>query len=83
MPSTWQQHPSPEFSPEFWGRGAIGYADGVPSSIPGAAELMNMGKIVVELDRVSDKAISRVIGHAYLGMSVISDKRGVVFKSDV
>jgi hypothetical protein len=67
----------------MWGRGAIGYADGVPSSIPGAAELMNMGKIVVELDRVSDKAISRVIGHAYLGMSVISDKRGIVFKSDV
>lgn len=67
----------------IWGVGAIGYADGVPSSIPGAAETMNMGKIVVEMDRESDKAITRVIGHAYLGMSIIDDARGVVFKSDV
>jgi len=66
----------------IWGAGAIGYADGVPSGIPGAAEMMQMGKIVVEMDRLSNQAITRVIGHAYLGMAVIDDKRGVVFKSD-
>ena len=67
----------------IWGAGAIGYADGIPASIPGAAETMSMGKIIVEMDRESDKALTRVIGHAYLGMSIIDDARGLVFKSDV
>ena len=67
----------------IWGAGAIGYADGIPASIPGASDMMNMGKIIVEMDRDSEKALTRVIGHAYLGMAILDDARGVVFKSDV
>ena len=65
----------------MFGVGALGYADGVPASLPGAAQSMAMGKVLVEMERDGAKAITSIIGHAYLGLSVIDDDRGVVIKS--
>lgn len=65
----------------MFGVGALGYADGVPASLPGAAQSMSMGKVLVEMERDGAKAITSIIGHAYLGLSVIDDDRGVVIKS--
>jgi hypothetical protein len=65
----------------MFGVGALAYADGVPASLPGAAQSMAMGKVLVEMERDGAKAITSIIGHAYLGLSVIDDDRGVLIKS--
>jgi len=65
----------------MFGVGALAYADGVPASLPGAAQSMAMGKVLVEMERDGAKAITSIIGHAYLGCSVVDDDRGVVIKS--
>jgi len=44
---------------------------------------MEMGEVSVEIDRDSLKAITSVVGHAYLGMSIIDDFRGVTLISAV
>lgn len=54
--------------------GALAYADGVPQ-ILGAPEVMEMDKVIVELERSGTTAITSVIGHAYLACSVINDER--------
>ena len=62
--------------------GAIAYADGAPT-IVGAADMMQPGdaKIVVEFDRLSTSAISRIVGHMYCGVAVVRDTNGVLIKS--
>ena len=57
--------------------GAIGYATGMPAALPGAAESMQMGEVMVEMDRSAASALTQVVGHAYLGIAIISDERGV------
>lgn len=54
--------------------GALGYADGVPQ-ILGAPETMEMDKVVVELQREGTTALTSVIGHCYLSVSVIDENR--------
>ena len=56
---------------------ALGYVDGIPSSIQGSADLMSMGKVVVEFDRRPMSASTFIVGHAYLGLGIIEDARGV------
>ena len=63
--------------------GAIGYATGMPAGLPGAAESMEMGEVMVEMDREADKALTQIVGHAYLGMSIIDNDRGVAILSAV
>jgi hypothetical protein len=65
----------------MFGVGALAYADGVPASLPGAVEAMQMGKVLVEMERSGASAITSIIGHAYLGLSVLDDDRGVLIKS--
>jgi len=65
----------------MFGVGAIAYIDGAPASLAGAAQSMSMGKVLVELERDGSKAITSVIGHSYLGISVLDDARGVVIDS--
>ena len=60
--------------------GALGFATGMPSPV-GAAEAMAMGEVSIEMDRDSLKALTKVVGHAYLGMSIIDDDRGVTLIS--
>lgn len=57
--------------------GAIGYATGMPAALPGAVEAMEMGEVMVEMDRDATKALTRVVGHAYVGIAIIDDERGV------
>ena len=61
---------------------ALAYADGAPQ-IVGAAQVMELpdAKCVVEMDRKSQSATSLIVGHCYLGISVVSDERGVLLKS--
>ena len=56
---------------------ALGFVDGIPMGVRGAADLMEMGKVVVEFDRHPMKASTFVVGHAYLGISIIENARGV------
>ena len=57
--------------------GCIGYVDGIPVGVRGSADLMSMGKIVAEFDRRPMSASTFVVGHAYLGLGLINDDRGV------
>ena len=36
-----------------------------------------MGEVVIEMDRDATKALTRIVGHAYLGLAIIDDNRGV------
>jgi len=63
--------------------GAVGFASGMPAGLPGAAESMEMGEVMIEMEREADKALTRIVGHAYLGMSIIDDDRGVSLISAV
>ena len=56
---------------------ALGYVDGIPMGVRGAADLMEMGKIVVEFDRHPMKSSTFIVGHAFLGISIITDDKGV------
>jgi hypothetical protein len=62
--------------------GALGFATGMPSPV-GATEAMEMGEVSIEMDRDATKALTKVVGHAYLGMSIIDDDRGVTLISAV
>jgi hypothetical protein len=63
--------------------GAIGYASGMPAALPGAAQTMEMGEVMVEMDRDATKALTRIVGHCYLGMAIIDDDRGVEIATNV
>jgi len=65
------------YAAAMWGPGAIGFATGTPAGLPGAAETMEMGEVVIEMDRDATKALTRIVGHAYLGLAIIDDDRGV------
>ena len=64
----------------MFGLGGLAYADGVPN-IVGAAATMGMDKIVIEMDRDATKAITKIIGHAYLGVVVADANRGCLLLS--
>jgi hypothetical protein len=66
----------------MWAPGGIGFAVGAPQ-IVGAAQVMDMDQVTIEFSRDATKALTRVIGHAYLGLSVIDDDRGCIIKSAV
>jgi len=63
--------------------GALGYATGMPSSLPGAAQSMEMGEVFIEMDRDASKALTRVVGHCYLGMSILDLDKGSLLVSKV
>jgi len=66
----------------MWGPGAIGYATGAPQII-GAPQVIQADQVSIEFSRSAGQALTRVIGHAYLGLSVIDDDRGLVMKSEI
>ena len=61
--------------------GALGYADGVPQSLPQAVDFMTMGKVVCELQRQGTAAVTEIIGHSYLGFKILNDDKGLVIKT--
>jgi hypothetical protein len=72
-----------DYSGAVFAPGAVGFASGMPTGLPGAAESMEMGEVMIEMEREADKALTRIVGHAYLGMSIIDDDRGVSLISAV
>ena len=59
------------------GAGAFGFADGVPDVIPGAAmDFMRTAKVLVEFEREAMSAKTSVVGHAYMGIAILNDKKG-------
>jgi len=56
---------------------ALGFVDGIPAGIRGSSDLMSMGKVVVEFDRRPMSASTFIVGHAYLGLGIIENDRGV------
>ena len=61
----------------LWAPGAIGFATGKPAALVGAAESMDMGDVLIEMDRDATRALTSIVGHCYLGMGVIDSDRGV------
>lgn len=61
----------------IWAPGAIGFATGKPAALVGAAESMDMGDVLIEMDRDATRALTSIVGHCYLGMGVIDADRGV------
>ena len=59
---------------------ALCYADGVPVQMSGNPDIVNLGKVVVELDRTATAAVTSIIGHAYIGFAKLEDDRGLVAK---
>ena len=66
----------------LWAPGAIGYATGAPQ-IMGANLVMPMDQVTIEMDREAEKALTRIVGHAYFGVSILDQDRGVLLKSGV
>ncbi len=60
--------------------GALGYADGVPQ-ILGAPEIMEMDKVICEVERSGSTATTSIIGHSYLAVSVLNQNRLVGMKA--
>jgi hypothetical protein len=61
----------------MWAPGAIGFATGKPAALVGAAESMDMGDVLIEMDRDATRALTSVVGHCYVGMGIIDADRGV------
>jgi hypothetical protein len=59
----------------------IGYADGIPTALPQAVDFMQMGKVLIEMERSGNEALTSIMGHAYLGMAIIDEDRGCLIKS--
>jgi len=72
-----------DYAGAMFAPGAIGYATGMPNALPGAVEAMEMGEVMVEMDRDAAKALTKVVGHAYLGMAILENARGVEMASAV
>ena len=62
-------------------QGCLGYADGIPSSLPQAVDFMQMGKVLIEMERSGSEALTSIMGHAYLGMAIVDEDRGCLIKS--
>ena len=61
----------------LWAPGALGFATGKPAALVGAAESMDMGDVLIEMDRDATRALTSIVGHCYLGMGVVDADRGV------
>jgi hypothetical protein len=61
--------------------GAIGYCDGSPGALPGAGLTVQSGPVLVEFERDGAKAVTLVLGHAYLGCGIIDQNRGSLMLS--
>jgi len=73
---------STDFLQAMWAPGAIGFATGAPS-IPGNNLVMPMDQVTVEMERTAANALTQIVGHAYFGVSIIDQDRGVLLKSKV
>jgi len=66
----------------MWSVGALGYKTGSVVGPMGGAVVSPSGEIVVEFERSAPTATTQIVGHGYLGLSVLEDARGVQIVSD-
>ncbi|HIA01390.1 MAG TPA: hypothetical protein EYN66_05695 [Myxococcales bacterium] len=61
----------------MWAEGCIGYAEAAPMISMGATQRQAASPVVVEFQRDASKALTEVVGHYYVGASIIQDTMGV------
>jgi len=66
----------------MWGLGAMGYKTGSVVNPLGGFVTSPGAEIVVEFERVANAATTQIVGHGYVGLSVLEDARGVQIISD-
>lgn len=68
----------------IWGFGAVTYADGTPAPIRGAGEVVYPAgqKLMVEFERDSAGALTKIVGSYYVGVSILQDAMGVSVITD-
>lgn len=66
----------------IFGIGGLGFADGTPNNLPGAGAQIQVGSaVIVEIERDGERAVSKIIGHSYLGVAAIDVTRGALMLS--
>lgn len=65
----------------MWAPGALGFATGKPAALAGAAQSMDMGDVLIEMERDATRALTSIVGHCYLGMGIVDADRGVKLSS--
>lgn len=68
----------------LFGEGALGFVIGTPKPLVGAGgDVRPAGSpVVVEFQRDASAALTEVVGHAYFGISILEDSRGVLLSTD-
>jgi len=66
----------------MWGLGCMGYKTGSMVNPIGGFVTSPSGEIVVEFERIAAQATTVIVGHGYLGLSVLEDARGVQIVTD-
>lgn len=61
----------------MWADGCLGYAEAAPMISMGATQRPAASPVVVEFQRDASKALTEVVGHYYVGCSIIQDGMGV------
>jgi hypothetical protein len=61
----------------MWAEGCIGYAEASPVIAHGMTQRPGGSPLAVEFSRDSSRALTEIIGHYYIGMSIIQDGMGV------
>jgi len=66
----------------MWGLGALGYKTGSVVNPVGGFVTSPGSEIVVEFERVAAAATTQIVGHGYVGLSVLEAARGVQIRTD-
>jgi len=66
----------------MWGSGALGWKTGTPSFRPGVIATSPSPFLTVELQRPDATATDALIGHAYYGVGILEQARGVSIITD-
>lgn len=66
----------------MWGLGCMAYKTGTVVNPTGGFVTSPGSEIVVEFERNANEATTEIVGHGYLGLSVIEDARGVQIVTD-
>jgi len=66
------------------GLGAVGYAEGTPSALVGAGgfQVPAGSPFLIEFERDSSAALTKIVGSYYVGVGIIEDGRGVSLITD-
>ncbi len=66
----------------MWGLGCMGYKTGAVQNPLGGFVTSPNSEIVVEFERIAVAATTVIVGHGYLGLSVLEDARGAQIVTD-